>query len=358
MFNFRMQQQDHDGIVRENKLLLRWLRTLSDEDIKSYKSKTRLLAAQYLDMNYVRRATQARSPEAYRAIAEGRKGDLEIAWSLLQCQPEDESESVAVRLLALKLATRLKDKSRMLPLFEAIMVRISSEERAVTQEALSAFMSAPVLGRWEDTRVLGQHCISNGILLNDLHKLAQDAPDIPDLQILYEFAQMKIPRMTEQNIEERSVRWIEYIIKAVRIKVRTKQDAKNDGIENASVNSRVGPWKVIDIPSETKILRFGAIAQMLSFSMNPIPMVGPATDTKILVKGYVTTPNGRRSEQICVKNKGSDRWRGEYICMEEEQTILRVDIEMTLEEVNGVEAVDIKRNLGRTSGKIRDGNHF
>jgi len=46
-------------------------------------------------------------------------------------------------------------------------------------------------------------------------------------------------------------------------------------------------WKDIPVNPDTKLQRFGAIANMMSLSSVPVSMVGPADDNRIHVEGYI-----------------------------------------------------------------------
>mmetsp|Transcript_17055 Transcript_17055/g.23870 ORF Transcript_17055/g.23870 Transcript_17055/m.23870 type:complete len:461 (+) Transcript_17055:99-1481(+) len=338
----KMQKQEGGESVNYDRQLIRWLRSMSKDDINMYKPKTRLLSAQFLELFYINRCAQARSPESYRAMVEGHRTELEIAWQLLQCRPEEASEEMAVRLLALKIAKRLKDRNRMLPIFDNIIERMKSPESIVIPEAFAAFTVAPILGRWEATRQLAVFCVANGVRLDDLHNMAQDNPDVPDLKVLSELAEKKLPDLTSKDVSIEHIRWTEYLIKGLRIKlcsVECEDDQRRREWQE-NFKTQIDSFSEIDIPSETKIIRTGAIAQMLSFSRHPILMVGPASDSKMYARGFAVTTGGRRSEEIQIEKKGnkdsgsSEIWSGKYLCIQEDlpTVTINVDIEMTLEE--------------------------
>mmetsp|Transcript_40696 Transcript_40696/g.65412 ORF Transcript_40696/g.65412 Transcript_40696/m.65412 type:complete len:465 (+) Transcript_40696:202-1596(+) len=343
----KQQQKQHQdrrsGVplpVKEDRQLTCWLRSMGKSDLDDYKPKTRLLSARYLQLFYQSKCAQARSPESYKAAVDGHRADLEIAWKLLQCSPEEGSdEEVAVRLLALKVAKLLKDHQRMLPLFDSILARMKGPDPVVViQEALAAFTTAPYLGRWESTRELGQLCIANGVKLDDLHEMSQENPEIPDLQTLFGIAQRKVPGLSDKDVPPQKIRWTEYLIKGLRIKTRSVEcdDEKKKQEVQENFEAEIDSFREINVPSETKIVRSGAISQMLSFSMDPIPMVGPASDSKMLVRGFVNTAGGRRHEeiQIDIDEDNKEIWSGRYSCRQEfhPRVNLEVDIEIRLEE--------------------------
>jgi len=329
-------QQQHNVDRGASERLLSWLRGLK-RNMSIYSAKTRLLSAQWLELYTMNRCAHAKSPEAYQAMVEEHTPDLEIAWRLLQCSPEDPDEQVAVRLLALKIATRLKSHERMIPIFDGIIERVNSG-RVILQEAFAAFMAAPILGRWKAARRLGKYAISGGIKLEDLHKNAQQNPAILDMKVLYELAEEEIPGLTDEQISIAEIRWTEYLIKGLRIKVDSVEcdDEKKRQEVQKNFQTKIQTWKVIQIPSQTKILRSGAVVQMLSFSVHPIPMSGPATDKRMLVRGYTDTTGGLRSEEISIQSDPdkNELWQGQYLCIQEDlpRVTLRINIEMTLEE--------------------------
>jgi len=365
----KQQQQQHQDMsatyhpVKEDRQLIGWLRSMEKSDLDEYKPKTRLLSARYLQLLYQSKCAQARSPESYKATVDGHRADLEKAWKLLQCSPEEGSEEeVAVRLLALKVAKLLKDHQRMLPLFNNILARMKGPSPPVViQEALAAFMAAPYLGRWESTRELGQFCIANGVKLDDLHKMSQENPEIPDLKTLFDIAQRKLPGLSENDVPPEKIRWTEYLIKGLRIKTRSVEcdDEKKKQEVQENFEAEIDSFREINVPSETKIVRSGGISQMLSFSMDPIPMVGPASDSKMLVRGFVDTAGGRRHEEIQIDIKEGDNreevWSGRYSCRQEFQPRVKieVDLEIRLEERKQQQQQQQQpfvRNVSRSTG--------
>jgi len=321
--------------------LVGWLRDIPPLELDSYRPGTRLLCAQWLELHTLSMMASAKSSEAYNALVEVYAQDLEIAWKLLQCRPDSSAEQVAVKLLRLKVATRLKDHKRMLPIFLAIVDKLDTDTAIMMQqEVLAAFLAAPLLGRWDSARRLGQKCVQlTDVKLEDLHKKAQDSPNVPDMKILHELAEEKIPGLTDKDLGVESIRWTEYLIKGLRIKVHSVEcpDPQKRQQVRQNFQSKMREWKVINIPNSTKVLRSGCIAQMFSFSANPIPMVGPATESTMLVRGYATTIGGTQSEEIHIENpnpNASDVWRGHYTCVQDDgpKVTLRISIEMTLRE--------------------------
>mmetsp|Transcript_23088 Transcript_23088/g.46309 ORF Transcript_23088/g.46309 Transcript_23088/m.46309 type:complete len:443 (-) Transcript_23088:209-1537(-) len=333
-----IQNADRSVSLKGEDQLLAWLRAVEMADINAYSPKTRLLCATWLELYTKHRKFRAKSPEAFKAITEVNKHDLEIAWKLLEnCRPEGENEIMAVRLLALRIAKRLKDHLRMVPIFDGIIGRLEREEDVHMREVLEAFIAAPYLGRWTATRLLGGYFVKKGGRLEDFHKVVEHPTDEPDMKILFELAQSKIEGLSDQDLPMEDIRWTEYVIKTLRIKVESVEcdDEAEKKKAEQKFQSKI-KWKEVKMPSETKILRLGAITQMLSFSMYPIPMVGPATETKMIVRGYANTTEGMRSEEINMENRdpNSKLWQGQYVCVEGKPPVtLRINIEMTLEEL-------------------------
>ena len=104
--------------------------------------------------------------------------DLTKAWELLQRpsvqhlhrQPSPSAAALAaaddaaavvgasdLRLLALEIAQRLKSSEKLKAAFGSLMELEQSDMS--DEQVLAAFMTAPLLGRWKDTRTLGQRLI-------------------------------------------------------------------------------------------------------------------------------------------------------------------------------------------------------
>mmetsp|Transcript_6153 Transcript_6153/g.9402 ORF Transcript_6153/g.9402 Transcript_6153/m.9402 type:complete len:455 (-) Transcript_6153:139-1503(-) len=326
----------------QDEKLLSWICSIPEKCMNDYKPKTRLMCAHWLELHTLKVAQNiaesARSPEAYKVIIEQHVPLLETAWNLLQCSPRVRSERVAVALLSLKVATRLKDHTRMYPIFDSIVERLHNSEEIIRQEVTAAFLAAPLLGRWEATRVLGKEYIAKKEL-DEYHEKAQRSPNIPDMKILYEVAQEKISGLSATDLQPNDLQWAEYIIKGLRIKVQSVEcdDEKKRKQVAEDFQSKMTTWKEIKIPNpKTKVLFSGAIAQMLSFSAQPIPMVGPASKTRMLVRGFTETTGGRQSEEVSIElaDEKSGLWKGQYLCVIENKhkVTLRISMEIFLEE--------------------------
>ena len=106
-------------------------------------------------------------------LEQEQSADLTQAWDLLQ-QPQVQQlhqqpraaqlaqardaasvvEPTDLRLLALELAQRLKDAAKLRAAYARLMEL--AEADMSDEQVLAAFMTAPLLGRWRDTRALGQ----------------------------------------------------------------------------------------------------------------------------------------------------------------------------------------------------------
>lgn len=319
--------------------LTKWLRSMTDEDIEAYSPKARLFCAQWLLVYHTSRYVSAKTVESYKEMVEGQVPDLRIAWRLLQCLPDQPNEQLAVRLLQLDVGQKLKDHWRMIPVFDSIMQRLAGGENLPSQEVLIAFTTAPLLGRWEAMRKLGR-LVGGRKVLEELHIAALKTPEIPDYKILFECAEDKLEGLTDRAAKPEQLRWTEYLIKSLRIKLESVQCSDEMKREDVKRNfqAKIKTWKIVDVKSDSKMLRLGALNQMLSFSFQPIPMVGPASDTRMHLRGYAETAEGfRQSEEIRIENKDpgkSNVWEGQYVCVQEDSPKVTVTINMqiTLEE--------------------------
>ena len=74
------------------------------------------------------------------------------------------------------------------------------------------------------------------------------------------------------------------------------------------------------------ISRFGAIAQMLSVSTIPIPLVGPMDDCRMLLSGYAflgTPANSIRQTEtykLARPNNYTSQWKGELIIVQQPES--------------------------------------
>ena len=109
--------------------------------------------------------------------------DLSRAWALLQ--QAGEADSSALRLLSLELAQRLKHGPRLQSAFDSLL-QVPQQQRS-EEEVLAAFMTAPILGRWKETRALGLQLIAlkGQQAMADFHEAALQEAVYPDFQLLF-----------------------------------------------------------------------------------------------------------------------------------------------------------------------------
>lgn len=96
---------------------------------------------------------------------------------------------------------------------------------------------------------------------------------------------------------------------------------------------RVQGW--IDTDEDSTILRTGHIAQMMSLSGIRMPLVGPAYDDHMMLKGYMRTPQGTQTDTYSLKRDGDgDKWVGHYTMKQRKDDVLttmKYDVEMHME---------------------------
>jgi len=322
--------------------LLKWFKKLNPDD---YSTRTRVLSAQWLVLFHTIKSITAASQDEYKASSDQQSTDMLTAWNLLDCEAQDD-EQKAVDLLRLDVAQRLKDYSKMAPVFDSVLARGADMSY---EEIVVAFTTAPLLGRWKATRDLGDRILQVQDSLEDFHRAALQRPDIPDYEVLYQLAEKE---MANGDAQPDSLRWQVSELKTLSIRlldVKCTDESKMETVRRAFDPESKGQWK--EIPTRAhRLLQFGGIAQMLSLSAIPIPMVGPANNERIHVLGYaVLNPQDgsgpvRQTEsyELSRDAPNTNDWHGTYTLTQEGQSAnsqhtrveIIFDMKMTLQTVD------------------------
>lgn len=322
--------------------LLKWFKRLNPEE---YSTRTRVLSAQWLVLYHTIKSITAASQDEYKASSDQQSTDMLTAWNLLDCEAQDD-EQKAVDLLRLDVAQRLKDYSKMAPVFDSVLARGAEMSY---EEIVVAFTTAPLLGRWQATRELGDRILQVQDSLEDFHRAALQRPDIPDYEVLYQLAEKE---MLNGDAKPDSLRWQVSELKTLSIRlldVKCTDESKMETVRKAFDPESKGQWK--EIPTRAhRLLQFGGIAQMLSLSAIPIPMVGPANNERIHVLGYaVLNPQDgsgpvRQTESYELNRDApaTNDWKGTYTLTQEGQSAnsqhtrveIIFDMKMTLQTVD------------------------
>lgn len=80
------------------------------------------------------------------------------------------------------------------------------------------FTTSPLLGRWSDTRRLGDIILSRQKTLDDFHQAALQRPELPDYEVLYRLAadQASVPYSAGDTSH---LMWTVYAIREFRIRL-------------------------------------------------------------------------------------------------------------------------------------------
>lgn len=372
------ESKEESGLsISLNEQIYHWLSCIdgSPRGMEAYRPKTRLFCAQYLDLLH-----PDREPWDLSLDAKERK-DLEIAWRLLlKCKLMSPLQRTAALLLRINVAWKLRDPERMAPLFNLVAARIpgappppptskvtaqssgwkrwsvildslyqmsadlmhasgaQAQGAAPWQTGLHSLVPgpetiglikvilkvAPLLGRWHTLRAAGDWLVKHDSKGKDAllgagsrNRAFYDACKRPGVRDLTDIE----PPTTSLRFTRRRT--------LPRLRIRLRYVRCADPIKRQKVlkNFHGGHgWR--RITTDPKCLVYsGATAAMLSFSERPIWLVGPVSQTRMLLRGEAMTEgNGkscrlRQSEELDLKNRNPDtltRWHGQYGYVQQE----------------------------------------
>jgi len=154
--------------------------------------------------------------------------------------------------------------------------------------------------------------------------------------------------MKSGDADPQTLRWQISELKSLSIRlldVKCADQAKMEQVRKSFDPDSTQQWKEIP-PRNIRVLQFGGIAQMISLSSIPIPMVGPANDQRIKVLGYIVmNPHDgsgpvKQTESYELRRQPDPAaWHGSYTLVQDgENPQNRVeivfDMKMTLQPVN------------------------
>jgi hypothetical protein len=234
--------------------------------------------------------------------------DMYLAWELLAVPPYEPEEKRAFTLLRIEVARRLRDPRRMVEPFNQLR-RYLPEERE--EEIVAAFTVAPLLGKWNLTRQLGdiiedrglsagRHALGDG--LHALHLAALFRQDIPDYEVLHAIAgdEAKFGDNSECDLKFQQLKIM--VCKRTAITVECDDVLQKHRVETSYCAST--PVRPL-LPKHCSVItRTGAVATMISFSNSSILISGACRGNRMVMEGYATV-NGA--------NGGKYRQTEEYV---------------------------------------------
>lgn len=224
---------------------------------------------------------QAPTAEAIAEIKSWNKehvNDMKNAWSIIDgLQPTELDQIRQLYMFKLDIAQRGKDSYKMLSAYHSIL----SLDNLNAEETMAAFMVAPLLGRWSDTRRLGEN-VSQYQSWPEFHQLALQRPDIPDYSVLYNLAE-KLSASGDSPLS--GADWNTWDV--VHLKT-TLRDYDGPAEHRPPANT---PADERDIPvGSCAYHRMGSVARMISPSPIPIPLTGVADKTTFQLEGQAEIP--------------------------------------------------------------------
>jgi hypothetical protein len=298
------------------------MKVLTTTHVGKFAPRTRVMAAQWMLVYFTIKTLSSASVEDFAKRMKEQEQVMPTCWKMLNFEPSDLEEEKALDLLRLDVATRLKDPKRLVPSFERIMRR---RQALTEEEVVVAFTCAPVLGRWSAMRSLGDRLMTMGHKLEDFHTASMHRPDIPDYEVLYKLAKDEA-KSGDARLED--LHWGSLTIESVEIRLRAVECADRAKAERLArefdpTNSK--EWRVVPLEQGSRLLRVGAMAQMIALSTVPIPMVGPASPTRMRLLGYAVMDAAgsvkvRQTESYTLESssKEPNLWVGEYQLLQDQ----------------------------------------
>ena len=120
-----------------------------------------------------------------------------------------------VKLLALEIAQRLKNSAFLMESF-ARLVALPPAEMS-NEQVLAAFMTAPLLGKWRETRALGQRLIDRKgpNAMDEFHQAALQESVYPDYALLYAQA---ADLQNAANAQRTALVWEKYDVSQILVR--------------------------------------------------------------------------------------------------------------------------------------------
>jgi hypothetical protein len=230
--------------------------------------------------------TRAESEEQFHSLMVRQRADMLVAWELLACNEQTMYETRTLDVLRIQVAQCLKDARLMLPLCERMASHPPSSLNI--EEAMLLYTCAPLLGRWDDTIRFGERLHAHNPDAEVLHQSSMD------YNVLLDLARTE---RTKGNAPLAQLQWREYKIRSQRLRLleaKCANDAMRQDLE-AQFTSPDGEraWQVLRVTAASEVVRCGAIAQLKSFSPAGVPLVGPADDRSMKVRGEFVMADGR-----------------------------------------------------------------
>lgn len=294
--------------------------------------RCRLMAAQWMILYQTLISVSAEAPVDLSAHQRA----MTMAWALLDISQTGLSaeERSAADILQLDVSQRLRSASLMVPVYERLMKRLASSSIS-NEETLVLFTSAPLLGRWQDTRLIGDKILAQQQSLDDFHQAALQRPELPDYSVLYDQA------VKRKSPDQTDISWTTYSIEELRIRLRDVQASDRNKVNE--IRSSISPdWQLTGVSPESRVFHHGAIGQMTSISEVRISCVGPWDNGSVDLHGWADLHKGpnpsdgrvRQSERYQFSCEGSDtdgKWSGTYTLTQIDQgETLQVEFDLEI----------------------------
>jgi hypothetical protein len=132
-----------------------------------------------------------------------------------------------IRLLALELAQRLKNASHLQSAFDRLLA-VPPAERS-EEEVLASFMTAPILGRWRETRILGEQLIAmkGQQAMDDFHDAALQEAVYPDFQLLFDKSRQWQQSDANKRALPQQLLWMKFDVTNILVKHELVQRRHN-----------------------------------------------------------------------------------------------------------------------------------
>lgn len=223
---------------------------------------------------------------------------MEVAWSLLNLPLENSYETRQLDVLRIQVAQCLRDGKRMLTLLQRMSA--TPQQGWNVEESMLLYTAAPLLGRWDECVRFGDHLRARFPEAEVLHSSSMD---------YNELWRMAHEQRHEGNAPLEQLLWKDFRVVSQRIRL-VKALCENKQIlaelegQFSSTNGSLGPdglpekpWQALEVGQGSELVRCGALAQCKSFSPAGIPLVGPADDKNIWVRGSFLMGDKRSTQQ-------------------------------------------------------------
>eukprot|EP00735_Rhodelphis_limneticus_P007074 TRINITY_DN19570_c0_g1::TRINITY_DN19570_c0_g1_i1::g.24611::m.24611 TRINITY_DN19570_c0_g1::TRINITY_DN19570_c0_g1_i1::g.24611 ORF type:complete len:446 (-),score=125.82 TRINITY_DN19570_c0_g1_i1:320-1624(-) len=263
-------------------------------DTDSLKPPTVFLIAQWMHVLYTARTAStkdSRSGEERLKILQENRNCIETAWSLLSMKPEqiselDEDQVHMLDALLLDVACRLKDTEKMNQSLDRILMPAGGKDFKDLQleELVSAFCTAPLLGRWDNMVMLGDALSQKQAhVLEMFHAGSMKDQNMLDYAVLYRLS--KEQAMNPHG--EPAFEWMTYEVTDFRIRFRDAQSDDSAHLEELRSQLPTDLWQPVQTYKGLHLLRLGAVVHWVNPGALPLALSGLAFKDHYILAGYL-----------------------------------------------------------------------